>query len=151
MCGNLVLKIFYLVYMLCHIKLSQCPCYCKNTFPSYQTSQLSTQLLLEGLWLTSTTKIRLSLFTYVIYFYTSFFSLSSCSNALSLIFAVYVKQFQLHNHFATDIYVPSIQGEITWKEHLSKLIIKNLPELRCPTAHRKKCDGHIQKLQALYR
>lgn len=131
MCGSLVLNIFYLVYMLCAILSSaKCPCYCKNTFPSYQTSQLLTQLLLEGLWLTSTTKIHLSLLTYIIYFYTSFFSPSSCSNVLSLIFAVY--EFELHNHFATDMYVPSIQGEITWKEHLSKLTIKNLPELRCP-------------------
>lgn len=100
------------LHALCHIKLSQCPCYCTNTFPSYQTSQLFTQLSFEVLWLTSATKIRFSLLTYIIYFYTSFFSPSSCSNALSLIFAVYVKQFELHNHFATDIHVPSIQGEI---------------------------------------
>ena len=70
------------------------------------------KLSFEVLWLTKEKKIRLSLLTYTIYFYTSLFSPSSCSNALSLIFAVYVKQFELHNHFATDIYVPSIQGEI---------------------------------------
>lgn len=71
----------------------------------------------------------LSLLIHRNYFYLSPFSPSSCSTVLSLTAPVHGKQFKLHDHFATDAQVPSIQGGILWEEHLSKFIIKTLEVL----------------------